>query len=123
MKLSDLKPCACCGGKIVPIFHVVTIKLAALDQKAARGVLGLTEVLGGLGNPGAFAIAECMSPDTDVAVKVLGEGDEACDREHNKTAVKHIFVCNDCYLTKPMSLAELDEKAQQQMETIANRSA
>ena len=78
MKLSDLRPCICCGGKIVPLFHMITIvdQVGALDRKATNEVLGLTQMLGGIGNAGAFAIAECMSPGTDDAVKVLGEGRE-----------------------------------------------
>ena len=114
MKLSGLRPCICCGGKIVPLFHMITIvdQVGALDRKATNEVLGLTQMLGGIGNAGAFAIAECMSPGTDDAVKVLGEGREPEDATYKKDQTIRVFVCNDCYNTQPsLDLREIKERA------------
>jgi len=88
MKLSELRPCDCCGGKLIPMFHIIEVRTALFDSRAGRQTGGLLEYFGGLNNPGALAIAECMSPDADV-VKVPSE------------LKVELILCNKCYLDPP----------------------
>jgi hypothetical protein len=103
VKLSDLKPCAVCGGPLPPIWRVVRVSLAALDREATNGVLGVSQMMGGLHVPGALAIAEALAPASDQAVMVLGDKDKSMMDEFN--------ICQGCFLTKPIDLALLQERA------------
>lgn len=78
MKLSELKPCPLCGGKISPVFYTVKVQQMMLDTRAANQVLGLTQIFGG-----ALGLAEAMAPVDDVTIKLQEE----------ETA-----VCQDCFL-------------------------
>ena len=95
MKLSEVRPCDCCGGKIAPQFYLVRGSLAIFSPQAANATLGLTQMFGG-----ALALAEAMSPDSEV-VKVAGE--------FNKELWSEFLLCQECYM-KPVNLAMLGEK-------------
>lgn len=79
MKLSDLKPCAICGGKIAPLFYRVTIEQMMIDAAAANQVIGLNTVFGG-----ALRLAEAMAPNDDVTLKL----------QENT-----VILCGDCAYT------------------------
>lgn len=71
MKLSELKPCAVCKGKITPMWYVVRFSMAMLKPQAANGVMGLMQMLGG-----SLALAEAMAPEPDCVV-VMGDKEPA----------------------------------------------
>lgn len=100
MKLSDLKPCASCGGSLPPIWYVVRMSLAMLDQKATQDVLGLNLIFGGR-SPRSLAVAEAMAPDSD-AVIVAG------DKDPELMNVFHL--CQQCVMLGKVDLAVLMEK-------------
>lgn len=104
MKISDLKPCAVCKGKIVPIWYVIRISQAILNPGAARSTLGLVQHFGGIEKAGALAIAEAMSPEPD-CVMIFGDKDAGLMTE--------IFVCQKCFLHEPLDMAVLMEAARE----------
>lgn len=95
MKLSEVRPCDCCGGKIAPNFYVVRGSLAVFSPQAANATLGLTQMFGG-----ALALAEAMSPDPEV-VKIAGEFDKSLWHE--------LFLCQSCYMGD-VNIALLNDK-------------
>lgn len=100
MKLSELKPCAICKGKIVPVWYVVRISQAMLKPSAANSTLGLVQHFGGLGNPGALAVAEAMSPEPD-CVMIFGDAEPSLMTE--------VTICQNCFLMGELNLAMLME--------------
>lgn len=101
MKLSELRPCDCCGGPLTGgIFHILRQSMAIVSPKAANQVLGMTQYFGGLQHIG---LAEMMSPDPE-AVKILGD-----EKQHGGEWLE-IFVCQECSL-KDVMLGVLIEKA------------
>lgn len=66
MKLSELKPCAVCGGKIAPLFYRITSEQILIDAGAANRTLGLFTMFGGR----AMNLVETMGMD-DSVVTVL----------------------------------------------------
>jgi hypothetical protein len=82
MKLSELTPCAFCGGPLIapPWKHwqVLAGAIALLKPDAAREVLGLTQVLNG-----ALSIAEALAPVPD-AVAVVER-------------VEKVHICMKCW--------------------------
>jgi hypothetical protein len=100
MKLSELTPCAKCGGKLVPIWYVVRISMAMLARKATSSVLGLSQMFSA-GNPlsgQALAIAEVMAPGADEAVIIAGDKDKSLMTEFN--------LCQQCYLEGHLALIQ-----------------
>ena len=96
MKLSELKPCASCGGKLVPIWYVIRVSSAMLKPQPANQVLGLRQILGSL------TLAEAMAPDAD-CVLVMGDADPQLMTE--------IQICQPCFLEGKVELPLLMEKA------------
>jgi len=78
MKLSDLKPCSICGGKIAPLFYRVTVEQIMIDPKATNQVLAMNTMFGG-----ALGLAEVFAP-ADVTLKL----------QENTT-----ILCGDCAQT------------------------
>ena len=95
MKLSELRPCDCCGKQIAPQFYVVRSSLAIFSPHAARATLGLNTMFGG-----ALALAEAMSPDPEV-VKLAGD--------HDKSLWNELFLCQACYMGD-VNIALLNDK-------------
>ena len=96
MKLSDLQPCIACNGALVgpaaggPIFYVVDVTQAMLDERATRQVLGLDQILG-TGHAGAaLGLAEVMAPNAEGAVKLFSEMDPQLK--------SRLFFCQNCYV-------------------------
>lgn len=77
MKLSELKPCDKCGGKIAPVFYVVNMQQVMIDAVAANRTLALNQMFGG-----ALGLAENMSPD-DSVTQVLNQ--------------KRAIICQECF--------------------------
>lgn len=98
MKLSDLRACDCCGGKIAPQFYVLRSSLALFVPRAANATLGLAQMFGNTRE--ALAIAEVMSPEPEV-VKIAGD--------EMKELWLELFLCFDCAM-KPVNLAEIAER-------------
>lgn len=95
MRLSELRPCDYCGGKLTgkdghcPIFHVVDRRLATIDPGQANQILGMTQVF-----EGALRLAEIMGPSDPVKVSYV-----------NETAL----VCNDCAIVKLPSAPDVEQ--------------
>lgn len=92
MKLSELRPCDCCGGKIAPHFYVVRLSQAMVMAKEANAVLGLAQMFGG-----ALGLAEVVAPDAD-AVKIFGD--------ERKELMHEFFLCQECFM-RPLDMAML----------------
>lgn len=110
MRLSDLRPCSFCGGKIAPLFYLLEMKFAVVGAGANR-VLGLTAVLGGL-SAQSLRVAEAMSPDTDTAIVVSEE-----------PGTNHkFFLCQECSM-KPIDLALAIERKRDEEEKLVQKEA
>lgn len=96
MKLSEIRPCDNCGGKIAPNFYVIRSSLAIFNPHETNQVLGMSQYFGG-----ALGLAEVMSPQAEV-VKIAGDEQEGLWEE--------IFVCMDCFC-KGFNIAHTIEKA------------
>jgi hypothetical protein len=103
MKLSELKPCAVCKGKIAPIWYVVRCTPAMLNPQATRDVLGLMMRFGD--SAAGLAVAEVMAPEPD-CVLIMGDKEPALMTE--------IHICRQCFLEKPLEMAMLMESAREQ---------
>ena len=100
-KLSQIRPCDFCGGKIAPIFFVVQVKHAAFNARACNQTLALAQGFGlGLG------IAEAMGARADEAVVVLEEG------------CTELFVCNNCYCKGPLDISRAAEAVREKLEAV-----
>jgi hypothetical protein len=71
--------------------------MAVIDQQAARGTLGLSQMFGG-----QLGLAEVLAPSPDAA-KVL------MDEPNEKGSRTEVFLCPDCYC-QDINLAVLAEK-------------
>lgn len=98
MKLTDLRPCDNCQGKLVPTFYVVRFSQALFNARAANQVLGLNQIFGG----SAFGLAEAFAPNPDGAVMVFGDKDPSLQTE--------LLVCQECFTMQPIDLARLSEE-------------
>lgn len=96
MKLSEVRPCDNCGGKIAPVFYVVRFSIAAFNVLETNRALGLTQYFGG-----SIALGE-MFTDTNVM-------EVAMDEKEFHDAVVELFLCTSCQAT-PVNLTELAEK-------------
>ncbi len=96
MKLSQLKPCASCGGKIAPVFYVVRVSLAIVTP-AANTTLGLNQMF-----RGNLALAEVFTSEPH-PVKVAGDEDP--------NLMTELLLCQDCYMSE-VNLAVLAEKGE-----------
>jgi hypothetical protein len=103
MKLSQLKPCAICGGPLRTApsiqWYVIRVGRAFLNAGAVNRTLGLAQMLGG-----AMGVAEAMSPDAARAVVILED-------EPGSGGWTDLHVCMDCYHGRLAPLAAADEAA------------
>lgn len=95
IKLSEIRPCDGCGGKIAPIFNVVTVKMAAFNLRNVNSVLGTSQILGHR----SLAIAEALAAGADNAIEVL----------EDENATTRLFLCQNC-CSSEQNLAALAEK-------------
>lgn len=105
MKLSELRPCASCGGKLTPMWYVIRVSHALINPTAGNQVLGLTQMFGG-----NLALAEVMAPETDC---VLITGDK------EPSLMTEIHICQDCFLMKPIEMGILMESVNREKELIS----
>ena len=99
MKLSDLKPCAACGGRLEGVFYCIEIKPACVSKELQQAV-GLSRAFGfPLGLAQVFA------------------GDAAAVKLEEPEAVETLFLCCGCYV-ESQSLAVLVEREQKREEIV-----
>ena len=101
MKLSELRKCDSCGGVLAPQgnFYLVRLSLAIVDQSAVQQTLGLAMMFAN--DKRALGIAEALSPRPE-AVTVAGD--------ESPELMTELLVCPECYMLKPLRLAEMAEK-------------
>lgn len=101
IKLSEIRPCDFCGGKIAPQFYVLDIKFAMFGRGTSE-VLGLVH---GFGFP--LGLAESFAPRAEEAIVVAED-----------PAMNHrLFICQKCYLEgSSRSLAEVAEITRSKVE-------
>lgn len=87
MKLSELDSCNGCGAGLGRMFYVVRSSLAFVSPRAADGLLGIAQILGGVDHPGVLRVAEALAPDAHV-IKIAGEEDPQL--------FAHFCLCMDC---------------------------
>lgn len=95
MKLSELKPCAACGGPLLSkgmgTWYVVHISQAMLNARAANQVLAINQYFNG----NALGLAEMFVPGSDDAVMIFGEKQpELWTKAH---------ICMECGLKHPVA--------------------
>jgi hypothetical protein len=108
MKLSELKPCAICKGKITPMWYVLRFSQAMINPKAGNQVLGMAQYFGGIS---ALHLAEAMSPEPD-CVMIFGDAD--------KNLMTEVHICQECFLMKSVNMAMLMESARDREEEPAS---
>lgn len=88
MKLSQLPSvCAACGQPLTFPCYRLRLELVVANQAAARRLLGVAEVLGGLSNPGALGVAKALTGDEELAT---------CAGDENPELLFTRFVCVPC---------------------------
>lgn len=102
MKLSQIRPCDNCRGKIAPVFYVFRISQAIFTPEANR-TLAMMQYLGG-----NVELGELFAPGSDDAVVVMG------DKE--KELMLELFICQQCFLKGPLDLAILWERRHEEIE-------
>ncbi len=102
MKLSEVRPCDKCGGKIAPVFYVIRFS-QALFTPAAQRTLGMIQYMGG-----NLALGEMFAAEADDAVLVMGD--------KQKELMVELIICQPCFLGGSLDLASLWEKRNDQIE-------
>jgi hypothetical protein len=67
LRAEDLRGCDNCGGPIAPVFYRVTVEIGAIQPAAINRLIGTHQILGGIGNPGALAVANVLTGDEPLA--------------------------------------------------------
>lgn len=98
MKVSELRPCDNCGGKIAPAFYVVRFSQALINAEAVNQFMGIHQFFGG--RAGA-ALVENFAPAAGDAALIFGDKDKALETE--------LFICEGCF-TNSLNLAMLMER-------------
>lgn len=110
MKARELHECDACGGPLSSTFYVVRLSLAVVNANAVREHLGLAQFFGG-----SHAMAEVFSPRPEVAtVLAEAEGSGGWDEA---------LVCATCWITAPLTLAEVHERVATRKAAAAGRRA
>ena len=98
MKVSELRPCDNCGGKIAPVFTVVRFSQALINAEAVNQFIGIHRFFGGRAGP---ALVANFAPASDDAALIFGDKDKALETE--------LLICQDCF-TGEINLAMLMER-------------
>ena len=93
--VTDLKPCANCGGPIIPICHRIRIDMGVADQNNLRQFAGMYTMFQN------DALAAVFSPGANELVKFTTDVDEG--------AGTTLFICNACWM-ETWNICELIEK-------------
>lgn len=113
MKLSELRPCDCCGegllqskdGTHYAMFYLVSVDRALLRPGAVNRVMGMAQYFGG-----SLALAEVMGPDADEAVAVASKLDPELKADD-------YMLCQRCHTTIPLGvIGEIVDKRQAEAE-------
>jgi len=96
MKLSDLRPCDNCNGKLAPIFYILKMSVAVINPTKTNQTLGLAQQF-----QGNLVLAEVMGVGGEIAI----------GSETNPELEEIILLCNDCRNIKEISLGLLAEKS------------
>jgi hypothetical protein len=75
------------------------ISLSFVSPRATQEVLGMSQFFGGIHT---LPLAEVFAPSSDDAVIIGGEKEP--------DLWNHLFICQDCALTKELNLGQLIEK-------------
>lgn len=116
MKLSELKPCAGCGGpllvKHIGQWYVVRSSMAILNPQAANQTLGLAQFF-----QGSMALAEAFSPAVNDAVIICGDKEPAL--------LDEVHLCFECFYGKPlgMLLEGVREKKNRELDSAPTEAA
>lgn len=93
MKLSELKPCACCKGPLISasarFWYCVRVSQVILDPKAMRDTIGLMQIMGGRDDAWTLKVAETLSPNAEAAT-ILGDKERALMTE--------LHICFECMI-------------------------
>ena len=79
MKITDIKPCQLCKGKIAPVFHKIIVTQHMIQAGPVNRFLGLSQMLGS----GRWATV--MGADEDVDVEITRH---------------EMIICQECFLYK-----------------------
>jgi len=114
MKLTDLRPCAGCGGQINkggnPVFYVVRASQAVLNPGAISRAMGGVQMVGG-----HFGIADALGmTGGDEIAKIVGDEPDGKWTE--------LQFCQDCYLSGDFSMADATENHKEKMEELQDRA-
>lgn len=99
MKLSELRPCDNCGNKLAPAPYRLHLTQGLFNAVSVNTNLGMMYMLGD-----SLTLAEVMSPNSEV-LEFFGD--------KNKDLEDEILLCQDCVMTKDISLALLIERVNQ----------
>ena len=87
MRLSDAKPCICCGGPLTKRsminWYVIRVSTAIVNPRVANTVLGTMQITGSL------QIAEAMAPGAEDAIAIVGDLPGSTWTE--------LHICFDCF--------------------------
>jgi hypothetical protein len=92
----SLRPCDSCGGPIAPVFFVVRVSQALINEPVVNRFIGMAHFFGG--NVG---ISSVFDPGDDAFV-IMGD--------KNKELMNEVFICNRCMFEKFSDLFVLVEK-------------
>lgn len=99
MKLSQLRPCDNCGGRLQLLFYQITVSPTVIDRSAVGQTLGLAQFFsaGEAVCDSHLSIAEALTPTPEAT-----RSDPNLDTE--------ICLCQDCYLKSGLCIAQLCER-------------
>lgn len=102
MKLSELKPCACCGGALLKppagAWYVIRQTQAMINPQEGNRVLGMTQFF-----QGSIGLAEQF--ETSKPVKIFGDMEPALMNE--------IHICFNCWVSQKFDgLRDVLEKSE-----------
>jgi len=99
MKLSELRPCDNCGGKIAPIFYVLRISPAVINMRDAHQGVALGEAFGF-----PLELVEGMGMSGEIGTIAMDE-----KKDSGKQIMTEIWICQECHM-QPINIAEIVER-------------
>lgn len=102
-RVSDLRPCDNCHGKIVPQFYLLRVSLALIKPQAVNEFMGMHQFFGGRASA---ALVENFAPAAADAVIVAGDQEPSLMTE--------IVICHGVLLqraNRPAALDRTDQRA------------
>lgn len=113
-KLTDLRACDNCTGPVGHIFYVVRVSHAVVNQRAVQEMAGMHQFFGGRAGLGLIEnFAPAMANGFTVAM----------DEPEFKELMSEAFVCNVCYMEKPLDMALLFERIHERKRRESERAA